>query len=205
LITLKGLAICGGLFVAYSWLTGNAAVVVVGFAAGLLSGVTVSRGVNTRRTPAVRMAATVATMSCIAIVTAVPLRGITDARRDIEAIIDTERRTATTFKVALEDFTAGRMKEPALVVIIDRVIQPELAYMSERLSSIDRQMVPTEQRPLIAAAEEYLTLRYESWTLRANALRSGKMSILWAADQKEALSLEALRRIRPGTSASGRP
>ena len=205
LITLKGLAICGGLFLAYSWLTGNAAVVVVGFAAGLLSGVTVSRGVNTRRTPAVRMAATVATMSCIAIVTAVPLRGITDARRDIEAVIETEQRTAATFKAALEDFTAGRMKEQALVVIIDRVILPELDYMNERLSLIDRQMVPKEQRPLIAAAEEYLTLRDESWTLRANALRSGKMSILWAADQKEALSLEALRRVGPGTTAAGQP
>ena len=62
LITVKGLAICGGLFLVYSWLTGATAVVVVGFAAGLITGLTVSRGVNTRRTPAVRMAATVATI-----------------------------------------------------------------------------------------------------------------------------------------------
>jgi hypothetical protein len=51
----------------------------------------------------------------------------------------------------------------------------------------------------MAAADEFLHLRGESWRLRANALRSGKMSILWIADEKEALSLEALRRIRPGT------
>jgi hypothetical protein len=66
-------------------------------------------------------------------------------------------------------------------------------------------MVPKEQLPLITAADEYLALRNESWTLRANALRSGKMSILWIADRKEALSLEALRRVKPGTLALRRP
>jgi rhomboid protease GluP len=204
-ITVNGLAICGGLFVAYAWLTGAAAVVVVGFAIGLLTGLTVARGVNTRRTPAVRMAATVAAMSCVAIVTAVPLRGITDARRDIEAVIDTEDRTAAAFKAAVGDFTEGRMTDTSLAGVIDRVIVPQLHYASERLALVDRQMVPQEQRPSIASAEAYLKLREESWTLRANALRSGKISILWVADRKEALSLEALRRVRRGTSAAGHP
>jgi membrane associated rhomboid family serine protease len=205
LITVKGLAICGGLFLAYAWMTGAAAVVVVGFAAGLFTGLTVARGVNTRRTPGIRMAATVATMSCVAIVTAVPLRGITDARRDIAAVIETENRTAATFKTALEDYTEGRMTEQALAAVIDRIIAPEIRYMSERLALVDRTMVPKEQRPLLAAAEEYLRLRDESWTLRANALRGGKMSILWIADRKESLSLEALRRIKSGPTPVGRP
>ena len=65
--------------------------------------------------------------------------------------------------------------------------------------------VPKEQLPLIKAADEYLALRNESWTLRANALRSGKMSILWIADRKETISLEALRRVKPGTLAPRRP
>jgi membrane associated rhomboid family serine protease len=205
LITVKGLAICGGLFLVYSWLTGATAVVVVGFAAGLITGLTVSRGVNTRRTPAVRMAATVATMSCVAIVTAVPLRGITDARSDIAIVIETEGHTAAAFKTALEEYTEGRMSEQALAGVIDRVIMPEMRYVSERLALIDRTMVPEEQLPLLTAAEEYLRLRDESWRLRANALRSGKMSILWTADRKEALSLEAFRRLRRGTPAAGLP
>ena len=205
LITIKLLAICGGLFVAYSWLTGAAAVVVVGFASGLFAGLTVSRGVNTRRTPAIRMAATVATMACVAIVTAVPLKGITDARREIEIVLETETQTAQAFKAALQDFTDGRMTDKALAVVIDRVILPELDYVSGRLAKVDRNMVPREQVPMITAAEEYLTLRNESWTLRANALRSGKMSILWIADKKEALSLEALRRVKSGTSPAGNP
>jgi membrane associated rhomboid family serine protease len=205
LITIKLLAVCGGLFVAYSWLTGAAAVVVVGFATGLFAGLTVSRGVNTRRTPAIRMAATVATLSCVAIVTAVPLKGITDARRDIEVVLETETQTAQAFKEALQDFTDGRMTDKALAVVIDRVILPELDYVTGRLAGVDRNMVPKEQLPMITAAEEYLTLRNESWTLRANALRSGKMSILWIADKKEALSLEALRRVKSGTSLAGNP
>lgn len=205
MITVKGLAICGGLFLAYAWLIGAAAVVVVGFAAGLMIGLTVARGVNTQRTPAVRMAATVATMCCVAVVTAVPLRGITDARRDIAAVIATEERTAAAFKTALEEYTEGRMSDKALASLIDSVIVPELRYMAERLTLVDKTMVPMEQRPLISAAEEYLRLRDESWSLRANALRSGKMSILWTADRKEAVSLEAFRRIRPGTRVAGRP
>ena len=196
MLTVKVLAVSGGLFLAYAWLTGAVAVVFVGFAAGLFTGLTVARGVNTRRTPAVRLAATVATMSCMAIVTAVPLRGITDARRDIAAVLETEDRTAAAFKTALEDYTEGRMTEQALATVIDRIIIPEVHYVSERLALVDRTMVPKEQVPLLAAAEEYLRLRDESWTLRANALRSGKISILSIADRKEALSLEALRRIR---------
>ncbi len=193
---VKVLAACGGLFLAYAWLTGAAAVVLVGFVCGLLTGLTVSRGVNRRRTPAVRMAATVATLACIAILTAVPLRGITDARRDIDAVIETERVTAETFKVALADFTEGRMDDKALAGIIDRIIMPELQYMTERLALVDRQMVPKDQLPMVVAAEEYLALRNESWRLRANALRSGKMSVLWIADQKEKQSLDALQRVK---------
>jgi membrane associated rhomboid family serine protease len=199
LSTIKLLAAGGGLFVGYAWLTGAAAVVFVGFTAGLFAGLTVSRGINTRPTPAIRMAATVATMACVAIVTAVPLRGITDARRDIEAIVDTETKTAQAFKAALQDFTEGRMTEKALAVIIDRVIVPELEYVSARLAQVDRNLVPVDQRPLLTEADKYLKLRHESWTLRANALRSGKMSILWVADQKETLALEAMRRLRTGT------
>jgi hypothetical protein len=151
------------------------------------------------------MAATVATLSCVAVVTAVPLRGITDARRDIAAVIVTEEHTAAAFKTALEDYTEGRMTEQALATVIDRIIVPEIRYMTERLALVDETMVPQEQQPPLAAAEEYLRLRDESWTLRANALRSGKMSILWVADRKEALSLEAFRRIKRGTSPAGRP
>ena len=98
------------------------------------------------------MAATVATMACVAIVTAVPLKGITDARREIEIVLETETQTAQAFKAALQDFTDGRMTDKALAVVIDRVILPELDYVSGRLAQVDR-TCPREQVPMITAAE----------------------------------------------------
>ncbi len=147
LITVKGLAICAGLLTAVCLADRCGTGRPGRLCERPLTGLTVARGVNTRRTPAVRMAATVATMSCIAIVTAVPLRGITDARRDIEAVLDTEKRTAAAFKTALEEFTEGRMTDKALAGVIDQVIVPELHYVSARLALVDRQMVPKEQVP----------------------------------------------------------
>ena len=101
--------------------------------------------------------------------------------------------------------TGVRVSELCGLAVTDVDLDRELAYVTGRLAAVDRNMVPKDQLPLITAAEEYLTLRNESWTLRANALRSGKMSILWIADKKEALSLEALRRVKSGTSPAGNP
>jgi membrane associated rhomboid family serine protease len=196
LITIKWLGCCAGVFALYATVAGALPLVVVGFVSGLMAGVTVSRGVNTRPTPAVRMTATVATMICLAISTAVPLRGIADARRELAEIVAMEDRTAAAFRTALEDFTDGRMTGKALNAVIDQVIMPELQYAGERLSHVDRQLLPKEQQELVAAAQTYLALRDESWALRANALSSGKMSILWVADQKEVAALEALETVR---------
>jgi membrane associated rhomboid family serine protease len=196
LIAIKWIAACGVLFVAYTAFTGALPLVVVGSACGLLAGVIVCRGVNTRPTPAVRMTATVATLLCLAISTAVPLRGIADARRDLAEVVAMEERTSATFRTALEDFTDGRMTSKALVAVIDQVIVPELQYAGDRIAKVDRQLLPKEQQELIAAAQTYLALRDESWALRSNALQSGKMSILWVADQKEVAALDALKTIR---------
>ena len=93
-----------------------------------------------------------------------------------------------------------------------------------RVKAIER--VPHEYQPLVADAEEYLRLRYESWRLRAEGLRkmnmpaprevertdweSGARSRMRAeaqhrdnavrlgnAEGSERASLEALQRIRP--------
>jgi hypothetical protein len=88
------------------------------------------------------------------------------------------------------------MTSKALVAVIDQVIVPELQYASDRIARVDRQLLPKEQQELIAAAQTYLALRDESWALRSNALQSGKMSILWVADQKEVAALDALKAVR---------
>ena len=57
--------------------------------------------------------------------------------------------------------------------------------------------VPTEHRPLVEGANEYLRLRDESWRLRADALRKHNLAALRKADRAEWESLEAFGRIKP--------
>lgn len=193
LIAAEWLAGCAALFAAYVVATDAAPVAVVGFVSGLVPGLLVARGVNTRRTPATRMVATVVTMACVAIVTAVPLRGITDARRHIEEVIEVEERTAETFRTALEEFGLGRMSAVRVADIIDQVIVPEVKHQRDRLDRLEG--VPAGQRPLIEAAVEYLRLRDESWAIRSTAFRTGKMKTLRAADETEAASMQAFKRL----------
>jgi len=194
LVAAKWLVVSAGLFTGYVVLIGASASVVVGFGCGLLSGLIVARGVNRRRTPAVRMTATAATMICVAAVTAVPLKGITDARRELQAVVATEEVTSNTFRTALEEFGLGRTNAGKVADVIDLVIVPELEHARAQLAAIEK--VPPEQEPLIAAAWEYLHLRHESWAIRSMAFRTGKMQTLRAADAKESTSLAALRQLR---------
>ena len=195
-ITVKWLAVCAAVFVAYTLATGIFATVVVGFVSGLFQGALVSRGVNLRATPAIRCTAIVAAMIAVAVSTAVPLRGITDVRRDIDVVVAMEERAATAFRIALVEFTEARMDDKKLAAVIDNSILPDLRRNRDRLQTIDVQTVPREQRHLSATATEYLTLREESWALRAAAVRGGKMAILRAADEKESASLQAFRRLK---------
>jgi hypothetical protein len=48
----------------------------------------------------------------------------------------------------------------------------------------------------MAAAAEYIRLREESWRLRVEGLRGGKMDVLREADRVEQASLEMLRKLR---------
>jgi hypothetical protein len=79
--------------------------------------------------------------------------------------------------------------------MIERRIEPELDRIQTRLAALKR--VPAEQQPLVAAASEYITLRRESWQLRAKALHRSNMRMLREADDKERSSLSALERLRP--------
>jgi hypothetical protein len=53
--------------------------------------------------------------------------------------------------------------------MIDDGIIPELRAAESRLHELGR--VPSEHQPLVAQAQAYLTLRSESWRLRAESLR----------------------------------
>ena len=75
---------------------------------------------------------------------------------------------------------------------------PELHAAQGRIKAFEGDNVPTEHRPLVEGATEYLRLRDESWRLRADALRKSNMAALRKADRAEWESLEAFSRIKPG-------
>jgi membrane associated rhomboid family serine protease len=136
---------------------------------GIVCGLVLARGVSSGKPPARRVAATMAATVAIAVASAFVMRGVTDVRPEIERVVAVEDRTASSYRTAVERFTHGRITAAALAELIDQSIVPELHAADSHLKALDR--VPHEQRPLVAAAEDYFRLRCESWRLRAEGLR----------------------------------
>lgn len=166
---------------------------LTGFIAGVCCGAAIGKSVGTRTIPAKRSGVMVAATLVLAIGAAVPLRGITDVRPDIDRMRATDERTAATYRAASARFTIGRTTEKAMVALIERDIIPALESERPRLAS--RGMVPDDQKALVADAAEYLRLRIESWHLRATALRKGSPSLMRQADNKEGEARDLLVRI----------
>ncbi|HEV2984818.1 MAG TPA: rhomboid family intramembrane serine protease [Vicinamibacterales bacterium] len=167
---LKRLGLPAALFISYNMAGGGLGGVaqLAGFVSGMLCGGIFVKGVS-ERTPAPRRVATaMALAAVIAVVSAVPLRGVADVRPEIARVVAVEGRTAGAYKVAADRLSAGRITAEAVALLIERTIMPELQAAQVRLNALDR--VPNEHQPLIADAEEYLRLRYESWRLRAEGL-----------------------------------
>ena len=141
------------------------------------------------------MAATVV----VAIMSAVPLRGMADVRPEIARVLEVEQRTAATYQAAVTQFKLGTVSPDGLAQVIERKVMPELQAMQTRLKALGR--IPAEHQPLLAGAEEYLRLRDESWRLRAAALHKSSMPALRKAETAERASLEALDRLKPAEPA----
>ena len=172
---------------------------VAGFAAGFICGVVLTRGVSASTPPVPRVAITMAVTLVVAVVSAVPLRGMADVRPEISRVLAVEESTASVYRGAVAQFKLGAVSADALAQVIERKITPELHAVQARLKTLGR--VPPEHQPLVANAEEYLKLRDESWRLRAAALHKSSMPALRKAETAERASLEALERIKPTESA----
>jgi membrane associated rhomboid family serine protease len=168
---------------------------VAGFAVGLLLGLALVLGVAEDRLPVRRVAAAMAVTLAIAVGWAIPLRGVVDVRPELDRIVVVEDQTVSAYGPAVERYTKGRMTAAALAELIDRTILPELRAARARLGALAG--VPREHQALVAAADEYLRLRDESWRLRAEGLRRSDMGKLRGAERTERTALEALERIRP--------
>jgi membrane associated rhomboid family serine protease len=166
-----------------------------GFAAGFICGVVLTSAVSVRTPPVPRVAVAMAATVAVAIVSAVPLRGMADVRPEITRVLDIETRTSGAYQSAMAQYRLGTVSADGLAQVIEKTITPELQAMQSRLKTLGR--VPPEHLPLLSGAEEYLRLRDESWRLRAAALHKSSMQALRKADSVERASLEALERLRP--------
>lgn len=168
---------------------------LVPLATGFVFGIVLARSMAEQPATLWRVAAIPAATLIIATGIVAPLRGIVDARPEIARVVADEDRTAREYAAAVAQFKGGAMKAEAVAQIIDRRIEPHLVETQARLRSLIH--VPADQRPLVAAASDFVTLRLESWQLRAKALHTSNMRMLRAADDRERASLAVLDRIRP--------
>lgn len=188
-----------GVFLLYSLLAGNFAskAPLVTFGLGLVAGLALTKGIGERK-PSLRLIGAAAAVAVVlAAVVALPLRGISDVRPEIERIVALEGRASGIYQAAVKQFQLGAIKAEALAQIIDRSIMPELHAAQGRMKAFEGDNVPSEYRPLVEGANQYLRLRDESWRLRAEALRKANMVALRKADRTEWESLEAFSRIKP--------
>jgi hypothetical protein len=167
---------------------------LAGLGTGFVAGLVVARGV-TREKPAVSRAAMVmAATVVIAIVCAVPLRGIVDVRPEIARIADVEKQTAEAYGSAVARFKQRLITADDLAEMIDRTIIPALQAARAHLKAMTG--VPREQEPFVTSAEHYFELREESWRRRAAGLLQLDMNVLRDAERSEQAALEALRRMQ---------
>jgi rhomboid protease GluP len=194
--TLLKVAPAAVLFLLYSLAAGFAGPAeMAGLILGLIYGCVLIKDLSVQTPPARRVAITSSVVAVLALLACIPVRGMSDVRPEIEQLAAVEQKTATAYDEAVRHFTNGEMTLKELVDVIDRTILPELGAAQTRLKKLQR--VPYAQAPLLAGANDYLTLREESWRARSAGLRRKSLGTMRAPDETERASLEALDRIRP--------
>ena len=182
------------LFILYSVTAGfDGAAEITGLAVGFGYGLILAKDIGVRTPAPLRVAAPMAVALLVVLASTIPLRGVADVRPEIQRVAEIEQRTASSYDTAARRFTRGEISLGALAELIDQTILPELRAARARLKQLGR--VPRQQQPLIAGADEYFTLREESWRARAAGLRRTSMAGLRPPDDTERASLQALERI----------
>jgi membrane associated rhomboid family serine protease len=196
-LTVRRLAAAAMPFLLYNSITGHfdTPSAVAGLATGLAGGLVVAKGVA-REKPSVRRAVVVMAATVLIVIgAALPFRGIVDFTPEIAGIVAVEQRTAGAYDTAVVKFRLGRLSAKALVQLIDKTIIPDLQAAGARVKAL--RGIPPEQKPLVAAAEEYFRLREQSWRDRITGLLKSKHDLLRKAEETERAALDAFRRIQP--------
>jgi hypothetical protein len=154
----------------------------------------VTRGIRERKPTVQRLAMSAVATLAVAVITAVPLRSVTDIRPELQLLVALEEKTAAAYDAAVLRFRKGGLTTKSLTELIDGTILPELQAARARVTALQR--VPAAHQPLVTAANDYLKLRDESWRLRAQALSKANMRLLREADVTERASLAAFEHIK---------
>ena len=159
----------------------------VGFVVGLVAGLILVARVSAITPPLGRVCATSVATFALLVAFAAPLRGIADVESEVARVIDVEKRTAARYAAEAAKFRRGTMSAERLASVAD-TIGAEVQTVRAEIATLKN--VPPEQVQLCLHASEYLRLRDESWQLRVDALRQGRMKTLQLASVRE---IEALR------------
>jgi membrane associated rhomboid family serine protease len=181
--TLKRLCPAAVVFLIYHLAAeGFTASMTWGTIVGLACGAILAFGIDEHKPPVRWLCTSMAATLAIIVVFAAPLRGMADVTREMGAVIELERRTTAAYDAEVVQFRRGRQSAEALADIAAG-IESDVRATRASLSAIMN--VPPEQQSIVRDALEYLRLREESWHLRVEGLRKGRLQTLQRADRYE--------------------
>jgi rhomboid protease GluP len=159
---------------------------------GLVGGLILAARVSTAKPPLGRVCAGSVAALALLVSFALPLRGIADVPAHVSRVIDVEQRTAARYDADIKRFRNGRMTAEELAAVA-AAIGSEVNQLQATLAALRN--IPAEQVPMLQAASQFLLLRADSWRLRVEALRQGRMQTLQKASVREFEAMRAFETV----------
>jgi rhomboid protease GluP len=153
-----------------------------GLVVGLASGGVLAFGIDVDKPPVRRLYPSMAATLAIIVLFAAPLRGMADVTRELRGVITLEERSAASYDAEVVRFRKGWTNADQLANMAEAIASDVRATRAS-LSTLTN--VPPEHQPVVKSALEFLRRREESWTLRVEGLRNGRLQMLQRADRAE--------------------
>lgn len=163
-----------------------------GLIIGLAGGGILGFGIDSHKPPVRRLCTSMAATLAIVLLFAAPLRGMADVTREMGGVIALEARTVSAYDTEVAQFRKGHQTAEALANTAE-AIAADVRATRATLAAITN--VPLEQQPIVTDAMEFLRLREESWRLRVEGLRTGKLQTLKQADRVESSAKTLFARV----------